>query len=72
MCSQYQRPEAKTLHDRLRELPRFLVIVAGPRQVGKTTLVRRVLENYPPDRSSFIAIDSPNDFLVDVTETTAP
>jgi predicted AAA+ superfamily ATPase len=72
MNSQYQRPEAKMLHDRLREPPRFLVIVAGPRQVGKTTLVRRVLENYPPGRSSFVAIDSPDDFLVDVTETTAP
>ena len=72
MKSSYQRPEARTLHDRLREPPRFLILVAGPRQVGKTTLVRRALENYPPERSSFAAIDSPNDFLVDITETTAP
>ncbi|HUF37484.1 MAG TPA: AAA family ATPase, partial [Anaerolineales bacterium] len=32
------------LRKRLTEPRRFIQIVAGPRQVGKTTLVRQVLE----------------------------
>lgn len=38
----YQRPAAKTLRQRLTEPRRFIQVVAGPRQVGKTTLVRQV------------------------------
>ena len=37
----FQRPQAKRLTDRLREQRRFIHVVAGPRQVGKTTLVRQ-------------------------------
>ena len=40
----FTRPDATTLARRLREPRRFLQVVAGPRQVGKTTLVRQVLE----------------------------
>ncbi|MDN5870272.1 MAG: ATP-binding protein [Nitrococcus sp.] len=40
----YQRPQADTLAARLREPRRFMQIVAGPRQVGKTTLVQQVVE----------------------------
>ena len=61
MVSSYQRPESETLHERLRETPRFLIIVAGPRQVGKTTMVRDVLLNHPPERYSFVAVDSPEE-----------
>jgi predicted AAA+ superfamily ATPase len=35
-----------------------MVVVAGPRQVGKTTLVRQALSDYR-DRSNFIAVDQP-------------
>lgn len=38
------RPHANILVERLREPRRFVQVVAGPRQVGKTTLVRQVLE----------------------------
>jgi uncharacterized protein len=38
----YIRPQAGTLRDRLSEPRRFIQVVAGPRQVGKTTLVRQV------------------------------
>lgn len=59
MIPPYQRPEAETLQARLRESPRFLIVVAGPRQVGKTTLVHGVLATYPPERYSFVAVDAP-------------
>lgn len=39
----YQRPQTSTLAARLREPRRFLQVVAGPRQVGKTTLVQQVV-----------------------------
>jgi uncharacterized protein len=40
----YHRPQAAILAARLREPRRFLQVVAGPRQVGKTTLVQQVTE----------------------------
>jgi predicted AAA+ superfamily ATPase len=40
----FQRPYAKLLATRLAEPRRFLQVVAGPRQVGKSTLVQRVVE----------------------------
>lgn len=40
----YQRPQATTLTQRLTEPRRFIQVVAGPRQVGKTTLVQQVIE----------------------------
>lgn len=40
----YRRPQAAILAARLREPRRFVQVVAGPRQVGKTTLVHSVAE----------------------------
>jgi predicted AAA+ superfamily ATPase len=40
----FQRPQAATLAARLAEPRRHLHVVAGPRQVGKTTLVQQVVE----------------------------
>lgn len=40
----YARPILTTLLRRLREPRRFLQVVAGPRQVGKTTLVQQALD----------------------------
>jgi predicted AAA+ superfamily ATPase len=40
----YQRPYAAVLARRLAEPRRFIQVVAGPRQVGKTTLVQQVAE----------------------------
>jgi len=39
----YKRPRAKLLTQRLSEPRRFIQVVTGARQVGKTTLVRQVL-----------------------------
>jgi predicted AAA+ superfamily ATPase len=38
------RPAARILADRLDEPRRFIQVVAGPRQVGKTTLVQQILD----------------------------
>src|SRR5579875_2063167 len=40
----YRRPQAAELARRLAEPRRFIQVVAGPRQVGKTTLVQQVAE----------------------------
>lgn len=73
MITSYQRADSATLHERLLETPRFLIIVAGPRQVGKTTMVRGVLENHPPERYTFVPVDSPQSLpLADKNQTTAP
>ncbi len=40
----YQRPQLSILSNRLEEPRRFIQVVAGPRQVGKTTLVQQVCE----------------------------
>ena len=40
----FQRPQYQILSARIREPRRFIQIVMGPRQVGKTTLVRQVVE----------------------------
>ena len=43
MSTEIQRPVLATFCARLQEPRRFLQVVAGPRQVGKTTLVRQAL-----------------------------
>jgi predicted AAA+ superfamily ATPase len=43
MPMSFRRAAASTLQDRLAEPRRFIQVVAGPRQVGKTTLVEQVL-----------------------------
>jgi len=44
----YQRPQAAELRRRLAEPRRFIQVVAGPRQVGKTTLVQQVAGEIGP------------------------
>jgi len=54
----FTRDMAGPLRDRLREPRRLLHVVAGPRQVGKTTLVRQVLASIKrPHR--FVSADEP-------------
>ena len=62
----FERPHGKTLLARLREEPRWLIIITGPRQTGKTTLVKQVLGRF--DRpSTHIAVDAPDPTTVPVT-----
>lgn len=54
----FLRPQAAVLARRLREPRRFIQVVAGPRQVGKTTLVQQVTSASPlPVR--FASADEP-------------
>jgi len=70
----YRREESDLLLTRLLESPRFLIVVAGPRQVGKTTMVRNALAaTFPVEHYSFVGIDSPEDpTLPDSSAVTAP
>ena len=43
----FQRPQAAVLAARLVEPRRFIQVVAGPRQVGKSTLVQQASETLP-------------------------
>ncbi len=43
--SEFRRPQATVLAERLAEPRRFLHVVAGPRQVGKSTLVQQVTDD---------------------------
>lgn len=50
----FHRAQVQALRKRLQEPPKFITIVAGPRQVGKTTLVRQALEDC---QHHFVAVD---------------
>jgi len=51
----FKRPLYKTLRERLEEPRRFMQVLAGPRQVGKTTVVQQVLEDLKaPSRSASV------------------
>ncbi|MCL5280744.1 MAG: ATP-binding protein [Planctomycetes bacterium] len=54
----YKRPLFQTLRSRLTEPRRFLQVLAGPRQVGKTTLARQAMEAVRI-RSHYASADEP-------------
>ena len=51
--NQIDRPQKKTLKNRILESRKFIQVILGPRQVGKTTMVLQVLNE----------IDAPNQFV---------
>jgi uncharacterized protein len=53
----FQRPVANSVEARLLEPPRWMQILAGPRQVGKTTLIRQLLEARVPKSYQWLAAD---------------
>jgi predicted AAA+ superfamily ATPase len=54
----FARAQVGWLADRLMEPRRYLQVVAGPRQVGKTTLVRQALVSWG-DRARYASADEP-------------
>ncbi|WP_442591652.1 AAA family ATPase [Pedobacter sp. AW31-3R] len=53
----FQRPHLKELKSRIKEPRKFLQVVMGPRQVGKTTLVNQLAEEISI-RTYFISADA--------------
>lgn len=43
--SQYKKKEYQVLMDRIKEPRRFIQVISGPRQVGKSTMVKQVLND---------------------------
>ena len=54
----YKRPLYQVLLKRLREPRRFIQVLAGPRQVGKTVLARQVMESLDIP-SLYVSADEP-------------
>lgn len=54
----FERPQGRELAKRLSEPRRFIQVLAGPRQVGKTTLVNQVIDNSRPT-SRYASADEP-------------
>jgi predicted AAA+ superfamily ATPase len=55
--SSFSRPVLTKLIQRMAEPRRFLQVLAGPRQAGKTTLARQLMKAYG-DRSFYATADS--------------
>lgn len=53
----YIRSQFSILRQRLREAPRFMIAITGPRQVGKTTMVNQVLSELPTSSQTFVSTD---------------
>lgn len=56
----FQRKQISTVVERLNEPVRWLVFIGGPRQCGKTTLIRQALEHLSQTkRYRYLAVDKP-------------
>lgn len=54
----YERPIVSDIVERLNEAPKFLTIITGPRQSGKTTIIRQALHQCNL-RSLYLPVDKP-------------
>ena len=54
----FQRDQVTTLVNRLAEPPHFIIALFGPRQTGKTTIVRQALQRIERP-SRYLAVDEP-------------
>ena len=56
----YLRPSTNRLIERLKEPVRKIIVVAGPRQIGKTTAVHQALRGRPEESYAFYGVDVPD------------
>ena len=66
----YERAQLSTLLSRLREPPHRLIIVTGPRQTGKTTLVQQALQQIG-SRAKYLPVDKPDTTTLPATPNLA-
>jgi len=66
----FQRAQVATLCERLAELPSRIIALLGPRQTGKTTIVRQALRQIT-QRSRYFAVDEPESSTLRVPSDTA-
>ncbi len=63
----FQRAQLSTLLSRLREDPTRLIVIAGPRQTGKTTLAQQALNRIDlPHR--YLPVDEPRQTALDLSD----
>ena len=60
----FQRDHVGTLVSRLAEPPHFIIALFGPRQTGKTTIVRQALPRIEQP-SRYLAVDEPDSAALD-------
>jgi len=56
---EYQRHQFSEIQSRLAEPPKRLIAISGPRQTGKTTLIRQVLKA-EGIKGRYVAVDTPS------------
>ncbi len=57
--SLYERAQKSEILERLDQAPKYLIFVTGPRQTGKTTLVRQVLKHTKRPHC-YLSVDEPD------------
>ena len=69
----YKRPQFSVLQKRINEPRHFIQVISGPRQVGKTTLVKQILEetNQPYHFASADAVMQTDTFWIEQQWETA-
>lgn len=72
-ASPFRRSQVSVLNRRLHETPRWIVAVFGPRQTGKTTIVRQALE-VSGLKHTYLPVDAPDTRTLRLpsTDSTAP
>lgn len=74
----FKRQPTDIIQKQLKEQPQRIIVVAGPRQIGKTTAVTQVLDLREKESYLFLAVDNPTteqapiDFSATHTEYASP